>query len=182
MRSAFGGHNSRLIVAALTAAAIVSFGCNSSQPKPAESPAQHAATPAVQYPPRPSIAPPATKVVHQDAAGITLVVPESTTSDQLSALVWQLHDKAQAHTLDSLQIDQKLVDARDPIAWFHIYRGAKCASEKYTKGPLPCGASYHAAAEYTLGSFSNKLRDDGAVLQDENHETHLWDPNASASH
>ena len=50
------------------------------------------------------------------------------------------------------------------MVWFHIYRGPKCASEKYTTGTLPCGPSYHAAGDYTLGSFSNKDRDDAVLL------------------
>jgi hypothetical protein len=71
------------------------------------------------------------------------------------------------------------VDTRDPIVFFHIYRGSKCASEKYTSGALPCGASYHAAGEFTLGSFSNHDRADGALLQDENHQTELWNPDTT---
>jgi hypothetical protein len=150
-------------------------GCSSAPPA-ANKPAMPT-KPIVSYPARPTIAPPPFKVFHQDAMGITLVAPENSTDDQIEAIVWQLRDAAQAHTFDKFHISQKLVDARDPIEWFHIYRGAKCASEKFTKGPLPCGASYHVAGEFTLGGFHDKDHTIGALVHDENHQTELWDSN-----
>lgn len=155
---------------------VVMAGCNNT-PTPPSAPAKPA-TPAITYPARPNVAPPPFKVLHQDAMGITLVAPESATDDQIAAILWQLRDAARDHSFDKLHISQKLVDARDPIEWFHIYRGAKCAPEKYTKGPLPCGAAYHAAGDFTLGSFHDKDFTDGALLHDENHQTELWDTNA----
>ena len=151
-------------------------GCNTSA-APTPAPAKPA-TPAITYPARPTIAPPAFKVFHQDAQGITLVAPENATDDQIEAIIWQLRDAAQSHSFDKLHISQKLVDARDPIEWFHLYRGAKCASEKFTQGPLPCGHAYHVAGEFTLGSFHDKDHNLGSLVQDENHQTPLWDANA----
>lgn len=113
--------------------------------------------------------------------GITLVAPENATDDQIAAIVWQLRDAAHDHSFDKLHISQKLVDARDPIEWFHLYRGAKCAGEKFTKGPLPCGAAYHAAGDFTLGSFHDKDHAQGALVHDEDHQTALWDPSSSGS-
>lgn len=154
-------------------------GCKStSVPAPAPS------TPLVAkrtYPPRPSVAPPAFKVFHITENSITLVAPEDATDDQVAAIIWQLHDAARTHSFDKLHIPQQaqqVIDNRDPMVWFHIYRGAKCASEKYTTGKLPCGPSYHAAGEYTLGSFSNKDHDDGVLLHGEDNQVELWDPNA----
>jgi len=59
---------------------------------------------------------------------------------------------ANTHTFGSIHLPQDVIDARSPIIWFHIYRGPKCASEKYA-GKLPCGPSYRASGEFTLGSF-----------------------------
>ena len=67
------------------------------------------------------------------------------------------------------------------MIWFHIYRGPKCADEKYTTGTLPCGPSYHAAGDYTLGSFSNKNRDDAVLLHGDDKQTELWNPDAPPS-
>jgi hypothetical protein len=153
-------------------------GCNSS---PAPTPAP--STPVVAkstYPPRPTTAPPAFKVFHTTDNSITLVTDANATDDQIAAILWQLHDAAHAHnhTFAALHIPQQLVDKRDPMVWFHIYRGPKCASEKYTTGALPCGPSYHAAGDYTLGSFSNKDRDDAVLLHGDDKQTELWNPDA----
>jgi hypothetical protein len=129
------------------------------------------------YPPRPTTPPPSFKLFHQTTNTLTLTVPETATDTDIAALLYQLHDAAQSHSFDTLHLPQKLIDARDPIVWFHIYRGAKCASEKYTSGTLPCGGSYHAAGDYTLGDFTHPNRDDALLLHhDPESETQLWNP------
>jgi hypothetical protein len=130
------------------------------------------------YPPRPTVPPPAFKVFHHDASSITLVTKDDATDDEIESLIWELRDAAHAHTFDKLKISQKLVDDRDHKIWFHIYRGSKCASEKYASGPPPCGGSYHAAGDYTFGSYTSPEADNGALLHGEDHETELWDPDA----
>ena len=130
------------------------------------------------YSPRPTTPPPPFKLFHTTDNSITLVTAANATDDQIAAILWQLHDAAHNHTFAALHISQKFVDARDPMVWFHIYRGAKCASEKYTTGTLPCGPSYHAAGDYTLGGFSNKDRDDAVLLHAGDKQTELWNPDA----
>ena len=151
--------------------------------KSAPAPTTTATTPAIPpkptYPQRPTVAPPTFKVFHTTDNSITLVTDANATDDQIAAILWQLHDAAHNHTFDALHIPQQFVDARDPMIWFHIYRGPKCASEKYTTGALPCGASYHAAGDYTLGSFSNKNRDDAVLLHADDKQTELWNPDAA---
>jgi hypothetical protein len=151
-------------------------GCKSSSPAPGSQAAQQqlAAPAAPAAPARPSVPPPPFKVFHRTENSITLVTSDSATDGQIAAIIWQLHDAAANRSFAKLGIPQSFVDARDPILWFHIYRGTKCASEKYTSGTLPCGGGYHAAGDYTLGSFVNKNRDDGALIQADEKETHLW--------
>jgi hypothetical protein len=153
-------------------------GCKSSTP--AVAPAQPAQQVQQQptTPPRPSIPPPSFKVFHHDESTFTLVTKDTATDEEIESLIWQLHDAARARTFDKLNISQKLVDARKPIVWFHIYRGTKCAGEKYASGPPPCGSSYHAAGDYTYGSYSNHERDEGVLLHDNGNEIQLWDPDA----
>jgi hypothetical protein len=161
------------VFVALAAVALLS-GCKSTPPpSPATKPQQ---TQQVQAPPRPSVPPPAFKVFHHDDSNFTLVTKDNASDEEIESLIWQLRDAAHARTLDKLKISQKLIDARKPMVWFHIYRGAKCASEKYAEGPPPCGGSYHGAGDYTYGGFTNHERDAGALLHDENHEVQLWDP------
>jgi hypothetical protein len=158
------------------AAALLLAGCKSTAPQNAAVATPHPQ--AATYPPRPTVPPPAFKVFHHDASSITLVTKEDATDDEIESLIWELRDAAHAHTFDTLKISQKLVDDRDHKIWFHIYRGSKCASEKYASGPPPCGGSYHAAGDYTFGSYTTPEADNGALLHGEDHETELWDPDA----
>lgn len=151
-------------------------GCKASAPASSTPAVSPTAAPAASYPARPSVAPPAFKVFHHDASSVTLVTKEDASDEEIESLVWELRDAAHAHSFDKLKIDQRWVDARDPMMWFHIYRGAKCASEKYTTGKLPCDASYHAAGDYTFGGFTNKEHDDGVLRKADGTEVHLWDP------
>jgi hypothetical protein len=159
------------------AAALLVVGCKSTPPYNAAIATPHPQ--AVLYPPRPTVPPPAFKVFHHDASSITLVTKEDATDAEIESLIWELRDAAHAHTFDKLKISQKLVDDRDHKIWFHIYRGSKCASEKYADGPPPCGGSYHAAGDYTFGSYTSPEADNGALLHGEDHETELWDPDAA---
>ena len=134
---------------------------------------------AATYSPRPTITPPSFRVFHTTDNSITLVTDANATDDQVAAILWQLHDAAHNNTFAAFHIPQQFVDKRDPMIWFHIYRGAKCASEKYTTSALPCGPSYHAAGDYTLGSFSNKNRDDGVLLHADDKQTELWNPDTN---
>jgi hypothetical protein len=164
-------------ISGILATVALVLGCNST-PKPTPTPIPAATTTAQSYPPRPTDTPPPFKLFHQIKDSITLVTDEHATDEQIEAIVWQLRDAAKAHTFNKLHIPQKAVDARDPIMFFHIYRGSKCAAEKYAAGDPPCGGSYHAAGDYTLGSFKNPYRDDGVLLHDELHQTELWNPDA----
>ncbi len=136
------------------------------------------AKPSAVYPPRPTVPAPAFKLFHQTADSLTLVTATDATDAQVEAILYQLHDAARAHGFAALGLPQGFMDKRAPIVFFHVYRGSKCAAEKYTSGALPCGAAYHAAGEYTLGSFHDPNRDDAALLRDEDHQTELWNPDA----
>ena len=152
-------------------------GCQS-KPAPQLAAEPAATTPA--FPPRPTVAPPAFKVFHQDNDTYTLVTTPTASDDQIAAILYQLHDAAQHHGFDALHLSQAFVDARKPIVWFHLYRGPRCASEKFTKGAYPCGASYHGAGDYTLGDYKNPMWNDAVVIRANGAEAHLWDPDAPA--
>jgi hypothetical protein len=168
-------HRALLAVSAL--ALTLLLGCNSTTTHTTAT-----ITPATtsQYPPRPPTPPPAFKLFHQTTDSITLVTTPTATDTQISAILWQLRDAAHTHTFDRLNIPQKVVDARDPMVWFHIYRGPKCAPEKYAPGAPPCGPSYHAAGDYTFGGGADHQWDDGVLLHHteagEDHQTELWPP------
>jgi len=153
------------------------IGCKSA---PAPAPAAET-TPSATYPARSTTSPAPFKIFHHANSTFTLTVKESATDDAIYALVWQLRDAARTHTFDALHIPQKQVDADGPNVWFHIYRGPKCAPEKYAPGNPPCGGSYHAAGDYTLDTHTNPPWDKGVLLHDER-PTNLWDPDAPSTH
>jgi hypothetical protein len=134
-------------------------------------------TPAATYPSRPTTPPPAFKIFHHANSSFTLVVRDTATDDEISALVWQLRDAARTHSFDTLHIPQKQVDADGSTIWFHIYRGTKCAPEKYAPGQPPCGASYHAAGDYTLAPNAHPTWDKGQLNHGEA-QSDLWNPDA----
>lgn len=154
-------------------------GCKSSPPA-APTPVSPAPAPTATYPARPTAAPAAFKIFHHGNSSFTLTVSEKATDDQLSALVWQLRDAARTLAFDAIHIPQKQVDADGKTVWFHIYRGPKCAPEKYAPGAPPCGAAYHAAADYTFDTHSATPWDKGVILHsaDDPHPALLWDPDA----
>ena len=160
-------------VGASAVLAMLVAGCKSSQPV-ARTPLPKAAEPTVVYTVRPTVKPPSFKVFHTHDSIITLVTKQDATDEEIESLIWELRDAAHARTLDALKVSQKMVDERAPLVWFHIYRGPKCAAEKYADGPLPCGNRYNGAGDYTYGGYANKELDRG-VIRDGDKETELWD-------
>jgi hypothetical protein len=149
------------------------IGCKSAHP-PAPATTTESA-PAANYPARPTTPPPAFKIFHHANSTFTLTVTPTATDDEISALVWQLRDAARTQSFDTLKIPQKQVNADGSTIWFHIYRGPKCAPEKYAPGNPPCGASYHAAGDYT---FAPAARWDKGQLNHGEAQTDLWNPDA----
>jgi hypothetical protein len=147
------------------------IGCKSA-PTPAPTPAAET-TPAATYPPRPTTASAPFKIFHHANSTFTLVVKETATDDEISALVWQLRDAARTHSFDKIHIPQKEVDADGSNVWFHIYRGTKCAPEKYAPGEPPCGGSYHASGDYTF--VPHPTWDKGQLNPGQDRPTDLWD-------
>jgi hypothetical protein len=153
---------------------LVLVGCKST-PAPPAAPLQPTTTKST-YPSRPTTPPPPIHLFHTTPDSITLTTTPDATDEQIAAILWQLRDANHAHAFDRLHIPQKLVDARSPYIWFHLYRGSRCASEKYTTGKYPCGASYHAAGDYTLGGFKDPNHEEAILLHGEDHSNPLWDP------
>ena len=176
--------NVRTLLAMMSAAPLLLLGCKSTPP-PAKTEAAATATTAAPNPPltppRPTTAPPPFRVFHAGEGSFTLVTKDSATDDEIAAILWQLRDAARTHTLAKLKVNQADADKYSP-AWFHVYRGPKCASEKYGSGKLPCGGGYHAAGDYTYGGPKNPNWDTGALLHGEDaRETQLWNPDAPYS-
>ena len=152
---------------------LVFTGCKASQPS-----ARSTSSSVSNYPARAAVTPPPVKLFHQDNDTLTLTTKPDATDAEISAVLWELRDAARDHSFDALHLPQKFIDERKPVVWFHVYRGARCANEKYTKGPLPCEASYHGAGDFTLGDYKNPQWDEGVLRHADDTETRLWNPDA----
>jgi hypothetical protein len=166
-----GGRTARS-TPAWVCALILLAGCRSA-PVPKQ-PAEQISR--LHFPARPATPPPQVKVFHQDDDTYTLVTKTDATDDEIAAILWEFRDAARAHSFGALHLSQAFVDARKPSIWFHVYRGAKCANEKFVKGKYPCGAKYNGAGDYTLGAYGDPAWDDGVVHDTDGSETHLWEP------
>lgn len=149
-------------------------GCNSA-PAPVP-PTKEPVKPVVTYPARPSVAPAAFTVLHfnPDTSTFTLIAKEDATDDELIATVWQLRDAARSGSLETLKI--KTPAGNDLRT--SIYRGKKCATEKYAPGAPPCGGSYHGAADYTMSKLPGKVWDKGLLHRADGKDIELWDTDA----
>lgn len=153
-------------------------GCNTTSPATgASKPAMTTPKQAAVVTARPTVAPPAFKLFHAHDSSFILVTSEHATDDQIASILWQLHDAAQSNSFQKLKISQKAVDARNPNADFLIYRGTKCAAERYADGPPPCGAAVHAAGSYNLGSYANPKWDTASITDANGNMTTLWGSN-----
>ena len=168
-------HTLFLAATALGVASMIA-GCKSSPPP--VKPVASSAAESYHFAPRPTVAAPAVKVFHQDEDTLTLVTKADATDDEIAAILWQFHDAAHAHSFDALHLPEKFIDARSPTVWFHVYRGPKCAAEKFVKGNYPCGAKYNGAGDYTLGAYHDPTWEDAIVHPENGSEVHLWDPDA----
>jgi len=171
--------SARLSVACtVVAVSMTVSGCKPAQTPAKSNAAEASATETYHFAPRPTVPAPTVKIFHQDEDTYTLVTKENATDDEVSAIIWEFRDAAHSKTFDKLHLDQKFVDARKPTVWIHVYRGAKCANEKFTTGKYPCGAKYNGVGDYTLGSYANTLWDDGVLHLADGTESKLWDPDA----
>jgi len=165
-----------LPIAAAFCIVLVVAGCKSTAPPaPAAQPQQPQTA---IYPARPIVAPPAFKVFHQDDDTYTLVTKPNATDDEIEAILWQFRDAARTHSFDALHLSQKFVDTRKPSIWFHVYRGPKCAGEKFAKGEYPCGAKYNGAGDFTLGAYNNPGWNEGILHHSDGSESQLWNSEA----
>jgi hypothetical protein len=160
----------------LMALAMLLSGCKSA-PAPMSHHMQLPDSSTPTYPARPTTPPAPFKIFHHANSTFTLTVAPNASDDAIAALVWQLRDAARTHTFDTLHIPQRQVDADGSTVWFHIYRGPKCAPEKYAPGEPPCGASYHAAGDYTFAPTARPTWDQGQLNHGES-QTSLWNPDA----
>jgi hypothetical protein len=96
-----------------------------------------------------------------------LVVPETTTDDQLKNLLWFLRIKVREGKFKELGLHPTITFFDTPSyasGVINIYRGDRCAKEMYTtEGADPCGASIHKSASYHWGDGGDPRADGGDI-------------------
>lgn len=156
----------------LLATAFTLTGCQPPPPKPIPEPT-----------PKPAMMPPSVRAEKAQLAAAhppsklflqkidmptVVVVAETTPNEQMKALLWYLRTKIRTNAFKDLGLKPTDTFYGAPgytSGIVDIYRGSKCASEKYTPQghPDPCGPSIHKSASYHWGD-GNDPHADGAYL------------------
>jgi hypothetical protein len=106
-----------------------------------------------------------------------LVVPETTTDDQLKSLLWYLRTKVRSGQFKDLGL-QPTASLFDRAGYssgvLNIYRGPRCAREMYLT-TNPCGASIHRSASYHWGEGGNRQADGADYVTQSGTEVQLFD-------
>ena len=151
----------------LATVAIVLDGCH----KPS-SPTQDAATTGSEKPKTTPVKPvivvaPDFFISHQDQQYAVVIVPQTTTDEGIANLIWLLRDSAYSKSMNSLGFSETIVENRDWLYSFHIFRGKKCADENYRNGREPCASSKQEAGIFQYGSFHDRNDDAATIYHDQ---------------
>ncbi|MGB9233151.1 MAG: hypothetical protein WCC04_01975 [Terriglobales bacterium] len=109
---------------------------------------------------RPSTPPPKFRIYKFKDDGISptsVVVPVTTTDEQLKSLLWFFREKVRSQEFKSIG----LRSARDGI--LAVYRGEKCANEQFIDTAGPCGDGEHDDAYYQWGIEADSRKDEGGI-------------------
>ena len=116
----------------------------------------------------------------------SIVVPLSTTDDQLKSLLWFFREKVRSQQFKEIGLTQptnKQWGKKDYASgMLTVYRGTKCANEQYVtdaqiaKGSLgPCGYGEHDDAYYQWGIDGDPTKDVGALSHSDAGDTLVFD-------
>ncbi len=93
------------------------------------------------------------------ASIISYVAPPNTTDDQIKSLVWLFREKVRSQKFRDISINQPTSSNFGKRGYLQgilsIYRGEKCAGEKFSDAEGPCGDGDHDAAYYQWGVFGD---------------------------
>ena len=114
----------------------------------------------IHLPPRPTAITTALRRLPTTDNSITLVTgsPMPPTTRSLPSLVSPRRRVAQTTPSSALHISQQLVDKRDLMIWFHIYRGPKCAAKSTPPANSPAAPATTPPADYTPAASRTRPR------------------------
>jgi hypothetical protein len=98
---------------------------------------------------------------------VSLVVPRTTTADQLKALLRYIQSRIQQGKFSDLGIRHPTSRLHGKLGYeagiISIYRGEECANELFVTALGPCGYGEHDVASYQWGVDGNPKKYEGAV-------------------
>jgi len=109
-----------------------------------------------------------------------VVVPENTTDEQLTKLLWYFRAQVRSKKFAQLGLT-KPTDTRWGKSGFGagmlvVFRGAKCAKENdIDSGAGPCGYGSHDSAEYQWGVDNDPAKDYGSIFAIDGDVKHVFD-------
>jgi hypothetical protein len=135
----------------ITAALAVLVSCESTPPV-RNSPSKQSA---VLVTNRPTVVPPRFRLYHFSPDGISYVVPNNTTDEQLTSLLWLFREKVRSRRFLDIGITQptsKHFGKKDYVdGVLFVYRGQRCANEQFIDTAGPCGYGEHDDASFQWG-------------------------------
>ncbi|MFI5057180.1 MAG: zinc-ribbon domain-containing protein [Candidatus Acidiferrales bacterium] len=97
----------------------------------------------------------------------SVVVPVSTTDEQLKSLLWLFREKARSHQFKDIGLTQPTAKQWGNKGYLSgmlsVYRGEKCANEVYLNTIGPCGYGEHDDALYQWGIDADPNKDAGTI-------------------
>jgi hypothetical protein len=134
---------------------------------------------------RPTIPPPKFRIYRAKLdEGVSVVVPPTTSDDQLRSLLWFFRENVKSHQFKKIGIVQPTAKQWNKLGYLQgmivVYRGSKCANEQFSDAPGlgPCGYGEHNAAVYQWGLLVNGSFDteaDSGSLSSANGTTKVFD-------
>jgi hypothetical protein len=155
-----------LLVVALTVLAVVGIqGCKGEHEKTTK--VEPSSSPSTIKPQivRPTIPPPKFKIYKFTTdEGVSVVVPVSTTDEQLRSLLWFFREKVRSHEYKDIGTAKVWESVEYLSGMISVYRGEKCANEPFVKTTGPCGYGEHDDAYYQWGIDGDQNKDGGSII------------------
>jgi hypothetical protein len=158
-----------LVVALTVLAALGIQGCHGEREQAAkvDSVSSPSATQAQIVPP--TIPPPKFRVYKfKTDEGVSVVVPVSTTDEQLRGLLWFFRNKVRSQQYKDIGLTHGTAKQWGNVGYLSgmisVYRGEKCANEPFVETTGPCGYGEHDDAYYQWGIDGDQNKDAGNII------------------
>lgn len=99
---------------------------------------------------------------------ISVVVPVSTTNEQLESLLWLFREKVRSHRYRDIGLAHGTAKQWGNVGYSSgmilVYRGEKCANESFVETDGACGYGEHDDAYYQWGIDADQNKDTGSII------------------